>query len=59
MRFAHGVRDTGGSNLIAHKARFELVKGSPYRLGVVRVSRRQAAPTARRSFAKAAGIIPA
>ena len=43
MRFAHGVRDTGGSNLIAHKARFELVKGSPYRLGVVLVSRRRGA----------------
>ena len=58
MRFVHGVRDTGGSNLIAYTARFELVKGSPYRLGVVRVSRR-AARASRRSFAKAAGIIPA
>ena len=59
MRFVHGVRDTGGSNLIAYTARFELVKGSPYRLGVVRVSRRRAARASRRSFAKAAGIIPA
>ena len=59
MRFVHGVRDTGGPNLSAHKARFELVKGSPYRLGVVRVSRRRSARAARRSFAKAAGIIPA
>ena len=59
MRFAHGARDTGGSNLAVYAIRFEPVKGSPYGFGAVRASRRRVATTARRSFTKAAGIIPA